>query len=281
MKFTLGAVHGEKVDGWFHHSMTGLRAFLKKHPDALDLDDEVQVRSGPLLSAGRGALAAAFLENTNGEALIMLDSDMVFEPQMLIEFAQTFEKVRAEHENVGMLGALAFISNNARLHSPMPNIWMPDPKIPERLYHQSTFPKNSLLEIGATGGACLIIHRDVFTAIKRHWFHHIPALQWQLLAQDIAKMDDPKEIEPMIRGAVWDADQLGEDMSFCIRARAHGFRIMLHTGIVFDHAKSTLLGMEEYDRAVEAHRVADIARAEAIRLETHDDEEEPPEAIAV
>lgn len=278
MKVTLGAVHGEDVNGWFHHSMTGLRAWRTANPGVLDIDDEVMVRSGPLLSAGRGALAAAFLDNTKGEALLMLDSDMAFTPDKIVELVQTFEKVRAEHENVGMLGGLAFISNNPRLDSPMPNIWMPDPKIPERLYHQSTFPKDSLLEIGATGGACIIIHRDVFTAIKRHWFHHIPALQWQLLARDVAKMTDPSEVESTIRGAVWDADQLGEDMSFCIRARAHGFRIFMHTGIVFDHAKSTLLGMEEYDRAVEAHRLADIARVAALgdtRVDTFEAEEIP------
>lgn len=269
MKVTIGAVHGEKVDGWFFHSIVGLHSYMRKHPANLDVDDEVIVRSGPLLSAGRGALAASFLENTNGEALIMLDSDMVFQPNVIVEMVQTFEKVRAQYgDQVGILGGLAFISNNPRLHSPMPNIWLPDPNIPERLYHQSTFPKDSLMEIGATGGACIIIHRDVFTSIKRHWFHHIPAIQWSLLAQDLAKIDDPKEIEVIMRSAVWDADQLGEDMSFCIRARAHGFRIFLHTGLVFDHSKSTLLGMEEYDRAVETHKMMSEARALAAAEES-------------
>lgn len=264
MKVTVGAVHGENVDGWFFHSMVGLHSLLRKS-NHLDVDDEVIVRSGPLLSAGRGHLAASFLEQTKGEALVMLDSDMVFESQTIVEMVQTFEKLRAEYgENVGMLGGLAFISNNPRLHSPMPNIWMADPQIPERLIHQSTFPRNALLEIGATGGACIIIHRQVFEAIGRHWFHHIPALQWPLLARDVAKMDDPLEIENLLRSTVWDADQLGEDMSFCIRARAHGFRIFLHTGLIFDHAKSTLLGLEEYDRAVEDHRIRSEQKLEAV-----------------
>lgn len=251
MKVTVGVVHGQDVDGWFFHSMVGLHTLARKHPEIIQIDDEVIVRSGPLLSAGRGHLAASFLEHTKGEALVMFDADMSFKPETVVEMVQTFEKLRAEYgENVGMLGGLAFISNHSRLQSPLPNIWMPDPRIPERLFHQTTFPRNSLIEVGATGGACIIIHRQVFETIGRHWFHHVPALQWPLLAQDLAKMDDPAEIEQTMRSAVWDADQLGEDMSFCIRARAHGFRIFMHTGIIFDHAKSTLLGLPEYDAAL-------------------------------
>ena len=267
MKVTIGIVHGEKVDGWFYHSMTGLQTYLRSQQNILDVEDIILIRSGPLLSAGRGQLAATFLNGTpNSEALVMLDSDMAFTPGRIVELIQTFEKCRETYgENVGALGGLAFISNHNRLHTPMPNIWLPNPEIPEVLHHQSTYPENSLIEVGATGGACIIIHRDVFEAIGRHWFHHIPVLQWNMMARDFARTDDPTEIENILRSSVWDADQLGEDMSFCIRARAHGFRLFLHTGIIFDHCKLTLLGLEEYHKAVETHRQLDEERALSLK----------------
>ncbi len=101
-------------------------------------------------------------------------------------------------------------------------------------------------EVAATGAACLMVSREVLTAIRaeygNRWFHHVPLVQWALLGRELARIDDPVKIEETIRNAVLSADELGEDISFCRRARDLGYHIYAHTGLFFDHSKLLLMG---------------------------------------
>ena len=108
MKVSLGIVHGSEVNGWFFHSMVDL--LNKNNPTEHVFDDHVCVRSGPLLSAGRGILAGQFLAQSDADALLMLDADMRFEVLTIFQMVDLFARLKAEHANLGMLGGLAFIS---------------------------------------------------------------------------------------------------------------------------------------------------------------------------
>lgn len=248
------------MDGWFVNSLVDLitgRTKKNEYP----IDDWVLIRSGPLLSAGRGVLAGTFLEQTDAEILVMLDDDMVFNPAHIYELVDVLVRVREKDPTVGAVGGLAFISNHPRLETPLPNIWMPHPKKPYEMYHLSEFPESTLIEIGSTGGACVAIHREVlerFAAKKVNPFHHVTKVDWLHLARRIQGVT-PEEAAEMIREASWDADQYGEDMSFFLRVRDAGYKVLAHTGIIFDHSKTTLLGLEEYQRAVERRKTAQEA----------------------
>lgn len=252
VKAAIGVVHGEKIDGWFLNSLIDL-CTVRMNDAPANIGDYVLVRSGPLLAAGRGQLAGTFLEHTDADVLITLDSDMVFNPLHVYQLIDTFLKAQANDPDVGVVGGLAFISNHPRLETPVPNIWVDHPKKQGHTMKLNTYPQNSLVEVASTGGACLAIDRKVlqhFADNKVNAYHHLPIVQWPLLAQAVCRLEDPDEIAELIRQAVWDADQYGEDMSFCMRVREAGWKIMLHTGIIFDHSKSTLLGEREYLRAV-------------------------------
>ena len=272
MKVVIGTVHGEEVSGWFFHSIVNLATYIRRHTkhDAafLNCDDWALVRSGPALALGRGKLVGTFLEQTDGDALIMLDSDMAFQPDTIVAMVNAFEAIRKEHgSEAALLGGLAFISNDPRHTKPVPNIWADNPEIPGYIYGVHDYQPNTLYEVAATGGACVIVHRDALEAVTKDGdrpvnpFHHVPIIDWIMLARALEGMDGTTEQKAaMLRDIVLGADQLGEDLSFCQRLRNAGYRLFLHTGLRFDHAKSTLVGEQEFFRAVQDARAGQAAQ---------------------
>lgn len=256
MKVAVGTVHGEDINGWYFHSILGLQAWTRTHTDTsspsfVDIDDYVMVRSGPALALGRGRLVNAFLEQTDADALLMIDADMGFEAQTIVAMVTAFSEMRDAHDSVGILGGLAFISNDPRAHAPQPNLWIENPRIPGNIVKLPEYAPDTLYEVAATGGACVIIGRDVLEKVTAEGnpFHHINLVNYPMLARNLVSMDDPAAIETMIRAHVEVSDQLGEDLSFCYRVRQAGFRVFVHTGFRFDHAKAILVGEPEYQAA--------------------------------
>jgi len=269
VKVVIGTVHGEEVNGWFFHSIVNLASFIRRNSHGkhtatvLDADDWALVRSGPAMALGRGKLIGTFLEQTDGDALVMLDSDMAFTPDTILAMVNAFEEIRKEHgEEAAMLGGLAFISNDPRHTHPIPNLWADNPEAPGYIRAVHEYQPNTLYEIAATGGACLIVHRDALEKITKdengrgiNPFHHVPIIDWIMLARALDQSEGTIDQKAeMLKNIVLNADQLGEDLSFCQRLRNAGFRLFLHTGLRFDHAKSTLIGEPEYFRAVQEAR---------------------------
>lgn len=256
MKIAIGIVHGQDMDGWFVNSLVDLMT-SRTTDDRYELHDYVLIRSGPLLAAGRGVLVGQFLEQTDADILVMLDDDMVFNPPHIYELVDVLVRSREQDPTIGAVGGLAFISNHPRLQKPMPNMWIPHPQQPHTMMHMSEFPRDSLIEVGSTGGACVAIHREVIQGFSERGinpFHHACKVDWLELAREMQRLDDPVKAAELAQQTVWDADQFGEDMSFFLRVRDAGWKVLIHTGIIFDHSKSTLLGLEEYERAVERHK---------------------------
>lgn len=254
MKVSLGIVHGATVDSWFFHSIVGL--LTTQSMEGHTLDDHVCIRSGPLLSAGRGQLVGSFLQHSKSDALLMLDSDQVASPATIYTLIDTFERARAEHDRLGILAGITYVQKFPRDDTPYPNIWMPYPKAPYGQVQMTTYPPDSLIEISAAGCSNMIIHREVleeFATQNVNPFHHVSLVDYPLLAQTLPSLDDPTKVAETIQKAVWDADQWGEDLSFCARVRANNWRMFAHTGIIFDHSKPMLLGEPEYLAAVARH----------------------------
>lgn len=82
-------------------------------------------------------------------------------------------------------------------------------------------PEEALVNIGATGGACIMIHRNALMGIAgANRF----GVRDGKLAEAIWFED---------RGGTW-----GEDIVFCVKAQTCGFPIKIHTGIEFGHRKT-------------------------------------------
>lgn len=253
MKVAIGVVHGQEIDGWFFNSMIDLAT--RNNDTGYEITEFINIRSGPLLAAGRGVLAGSFLEGTDADLLVTLDSDMAFTPERVFQLVDTFVRQRTQMPELGVLGGLAFISNSPTLARPLPNLWIEHQTMRGEFLQLQTFPPGALIEVGATGGACLCIARDVlekFAAEKINPYHHVCKVDYAALARQIQELDDLSAIEALMRDTVNRADQYGEDISFCWRVKDLGYRILVHTGIIFDHSKATLLGELQYHAALEA-----------------------------
>lgn len=252
MKTSLGIVHGDKIDAWFFHTILGL---LTSSHDKFPLKDHVAVRSGPLLSQGRGKLAGAFLTQTTSDALLMLDSDQYATPEVIYSHIDAFERIRADHPDVGILAGVTYIATDpAKADVLYPNIWMPGHH-PGQMLQMGVYPKDTCMEIAAAGCSNMIVHRDVlqqFADENINPFHHLSIVDYGILAQGITAAD-PAQRPQILKSVIEDADQWGEDLSFCRRVRDRGWKIMCHTGIQYEHAKSILLDEQMYDAAVARH----------------------------
>jgi hypothetical protein len=72
--------------------------------------------------------------------------------------------------------------------------------------------------VGGTGSACLLIHRSVF--------------------ENVAELMGPDHPLPWYQDVIIDNKDWGEDLIFCLRARATGASVWIHTGVKVGHRKS-------------------------------------------
>lgn len=182
---------------------------------------------GGLISRQRNEVVQRFLESES-EWLLMIDSD---EQLSVAAFDLLIDTAHAAKRPV--IGGLYFGT------WPNPGGLYPQP-IPH-LYRQARdgvsvkpvidYPQNSVIEIDAVGTGCLLVHRSVLEAIRstadEHegelwcWFRDLP-----------------------LKG-MW----LGEDLYFCRRIRALGFKIHAHTGAVLPHRRKHWLDDRPHEAA--------------------------------
>ena len=74
--------------------------------------------------------------------------------------------------------------------------------------------RGKVLEIGATGAACILIKREVFEKIPYPWFYN--------------------EFNPNASGHK-ELSYMSEDISFCYKAKKYGIGVHLHLGVLCDH----------------------------------------------
>lgn len=176
---------------------------------------------------GRNELAEKFLAG-DAEWLFMLDDDMGFHPatlSMMLAFADPADRP--------IIGGLCFAMRevgedgmNGFGTFPSPTIydWQEHDDGHHRMTGRRHYPVNSLIRCGATGGACVLIHRSVLEAVAGkfgpNWFTPLP---------------DPAE-----------KGRIGEDISFFIRTMALEIPLHLHTGIRTTHFKHLWLGESDF-----------------------------------
>ena len=170
----------------------------------------ISATSGPRLASARNEVVKRFLA-TNREWLWMLDTDMTFGPDTLNELLAVDEPI---------VGALCFGTESGQ---PFPVLH----RLGEDGMHKvPDYPKDELVEVDATGAACLLVHRDVLEKLRANddglypWFQEGRTLQGQ---------------------------EVGEDVAFCLKARELDFPIYVHTGIKTGHVKTHVLNEEFYE----------------------------------
>jgi hypothetical protein len=200
-------------------------------PHGKQLRDNAQAGG---IVAGRNSIATKFLDDTECEWLFMVDSDMGFAPDTVDRLIASADPVERP-----VVGGLCF---SLRREKPGEFYGQKYIVVPTCFEYVDTdeevgfrsiidYPSDSLLQVGGTGAACLLIHRSALLAIRDrigdHWFDHIT--------------------HP--GGTVF-----SEDLSFCVRLAMVDLPVYVDTSVRTTHDKhGVFLDEEEFYRSRAIH----------------------------
>lgn len=221
----LGYLHPNDVTASFHKSLLDLIGYDLSGPRRLHTWAMVKCGASGI-PEGRNDLCRKLLES-DCQWLFMLDADMGFEPftlDALLSFADPKERP--------IVGGLAFAQREAGPDGMNGFRCFPRPTLLDWIRHddgiwrftgRAHYPVNSLVHVGATGAACLLIHRSVVEQVKEKfgetWFD---------------QRDDGS------------GTKMGEDISFFTLTRELDIPLHVHTGIRTTHYKHLWLGEGDF-----------------------------------
>lgn len=237
-KVVIGYCHPEQVSGRFCDSLVGLLLYDASGPKNVVTPGggTIALQSGPRIAEARSQIVDDFLTNPIHEGvdwLLMLDSDMVFAPDLVAQLLK-----HAHPTRVPILGGLCFAGSPGG--SQYPTVY--------RAYNEDDgalavepvddFPDGALVKVGATGAACLLVHRNVYR---------------EMSAKFGKQPDGRPNPYPWFAEGLTTAKgiPLGEDIAFCRKAMLLGIPIHVHTGIVVGHRKTATLDLDSF-RAYQA-----------------------------
>lgn len=181
---------------------------------------------------GRNRLAATVLDETDSEWLLMVDSDMGFDPDMMERLVACGDRYKRP-----VVGALCFAQKSDGISAHSGRRFRATPTIYRMAQTDDDlgflpvfdYPPDSLIEVEATGAACVLIHRRALAKIRDEfgdvWF-------------DLMRIPRPG-------GGI---KEFGEDMSFCLRLAAAKIPMFVHTGVGTTHDKTGVFLDEEFYR---------------------------------
>jgi hypothetical protein len=177
-------------------------------------DHMVQVGNVGLTTRSRNVVVKTFLETTNANWLLMIDSD----ERLSLD---TWHKlIDAAHDKdrpiVSGLVFAAFFDGDDALR-PVPTIYTMD--LEKGLQPIDSYPENQLIEVDAVGTGCILIHRSVLLEMQKQ-----------------ATPNQGKNWAWFVEGAI-DGTYFGEDLLFSKRLKSMGYKIHAHTGAILPHHK--------------------------------------------
>lgn len=226
----------------FLHPGSQSSCFVKSKTDLLFYDFQ---NHGRLMSHGFGELGleahaarihearneavTAFLDRAESEWLWFVDSDMGFAPDTLDRLVDSAD--RYTRPVLGGLcfakksdGAGPFHARRFRIIPTLYNMYETDQKV--GFVPIFDYPRNQVVEVDVTGAACILVHRSVLEAMRAEvgdrWF-------------------TPLSVPKGEKGYT----EFSEDISFCVRVKALGHKLCVHTGIQTTHDKGSLFLDEE------------------------------------
>lgn len=220
----LGYCHTGVLHHHFVESLINLSFYDAKHENVLRAIISVQ---NSYIPDARNNLVTEFLKQ-GGEWLISVDHDMVFEPS----FAEQMLRLAVDNPDKKIIGALYFNwLNDKKLWS----TWME--KTDKGLFTTVTyFEANILRELSSCGMGGTIIHRSVFEKIAELYKHD----PWKWYAHDCLDIGNGM-------------DRVGEDLTFCWRAKQSGFKTWGYSGITLGHVKTHVIDAKTFENQPWVH----------------------------
>jgi len=203
-------------------------------------DHMVQVGNVGLTTRSRNVVVKTFLETTDADWLLMIDSD----ERLSLD---TWHKlIDAAHDKdrpiVSGLVFAAFFDDNDGLR-PVPTIYHMDSE--KGLQPIDAYPEDQLIEVDAVGTGCILIHRSVLLDMQKQ-----------------ATPNQGSNWAWFVEGAI-DGTYFGEDLLFSKRLKSMGFPIYAHTGAILPHHKQFWLDERHHtpmrDHAIQQAKATESA----------------------
>lgn len=230
----LAWIFPSQTSGWFTWSVADLLRYDGMGARHICQPDGgfIALSSGPRVAEARNIVVDRFaLQYPKAEWLLFVDSDMTFEADLVEQLVAVADPVERP-----IVGALAFMA--AGDHRGVRATIYKEVKTESGIFVNlvDDYPRDQLVKVGATGGAGLLIHRNVLGAMNQPWPKGFGTLQ------DGTLNPYPWFSEGLVNP---DGKPLGEDVAFCRRAWALGIPTHVDTRIKMGHMKTYKLD-EEY-----------------------------------
>lgn len=220
MSVVIGYVHGDDVSHVFMKGFVDLVMYDARHDKAVS--GWIEEKSGPWLSRSRNLVVRRFMD-TEAEWLWMVDTDLYFAPDTL---SRLLRHATVRHARV--IGGLYY----GLADKPFPMIYQTHPETGEAALQERWEPGEVVDASLGTGAGCLLIHREVLDAVATRQ-HNIG-----------------NDAYPWFAESTYMGDPVGEDLTFCMRARSAGFWTWVDTSVDVRHSKSILWGTDQYRAAM-------------------------------
>jgi GT2 family glycosyltransferase len=172
----------------------------------------------------RNNLIRKFLNESGVEWLLMLDTDMVVPPNLIDTLLASAVSDPESDDYTPFIGGLCFtIDGNGDVYPTMYNWTEPGSEKAVEAIHSYDYGK--MIEVGATGAACLLMHKDAL--LKIHEQNHDDIFPWfkEYQYEDIA---------------------LSEDFGLMRRIADCGFKVRVNTAAKLGHFKPFVIDETMY-----------------------------------
>jgi len=229
---TVGFLHPGHWQACFGNSLLDLMFYDASHDQRIVSHGYGQMgkeTGASHIHAGRNKIAKTVLDESESEWLFMIDADMGFA-------ADTVDRLIASADPVErpVVGGLAFAQKSdgkgdlfAIRYRTCPTLYrMAETDDEIGFVPMFDYPRDALVEVDATGAACLLVHRSALEKVRElhgdRWFNGL-------------------EVPKGSAGST----TFGEDMSFCLRLKAAGIPLYVDTGVKTTHDKGGVYYDEE------------------------------------
>lgn len=228
-KVVVGYLHPGTVHAAFMESVLDLLVYdTAFHKRIVNGGGRLATQAGANLSGPRNALVKRFLAYGKADWLWMVDTDMTFRPDIverLLEFA--------DPQEAPIVGGLCFGFDDKGSIQPTLFGLLGDEASPQVIrYHE--WPPDSMFQVAATGGACLLVHKSALEKIRDI---QIPSRGGKLGFNDAF---------PWFQELEHDGEPVSEDIAFCWRAGLAGIPLYVNTAVQLGHIKDRELTMDAY-----------------------------------
>lgn len=224
-------LHRESVSHSWHDSMRRLRDHDQANGQRVAAKPlNIRCSSGQIVPS-RNFAAKLFLDNTDHEWFMFIDTDMGFRADLVDRLLDAADPV--SHP---VVGALCFALMEQEYDGMggyrmqlVPTLYRIGHTLDghESFAFSDDYPQDTVMQVAATGAACLLMHRSALEKVRAehgdHWFDQLYASAGHIV---------------------------GEDFAFCLRLGALGIPIFVHTGVKTSHHKEVWFGEEDYLRQV-------------------------------